>query len=45
LPEVEGTPAPTNVVVMARGYIPETAAARAEEAEKNGERLVIAFGR
>jgi len=45
LPEVEGTPAPTNVLVVAGGYIPETAAARAEEAEKKGERLVVAFGR
>jgi len=45
LPEVDGTPASTNVLVVAGGYTPETAAARAEEAEKKGERLVIAFGR
>jgi NADPH2 dehydrogenase len=45
LPEVEGTPASTNALVVAGGYTPETAAARAEEAEKKGERVVIAFGR
>jgi len=45
LPEVEGMPAPTSVLVVAEGYTLETAAALAEEAEKKGERLVIAFGR
>jgi len=45
LPEVGGTPAPTNVLLVAGGYTLETAAARAEEAERKGERLVIAFGR
>ena len=45
LPEVEGTPASTNVLVVAGGYRPETAAARAVESEKKGEWLVVAFGR
>ncbi|KAH7103563.1 NADPH dehydrogenase [Auriculariales sp. MPI-PUGE-AT-0066] len=45
LPVVDGTAAPTNVLIVAGGYTAQTAATRATDADLGGEDVVIAFGR